>query len=116
MCKISGRAEISRILKVEGSFGIEMPDTVPRGVCTVTVKAKGHLFGREFDIDQRFENVKYTTGNGKLYLFLPPGRAQLYDHDRKWTWLHPGITGLPWIGIWPAGEELTLDDMVEQAG
>ncbi len=112
--KISGEGELRGIVKAQGSVAITMPDTAPRGTCTVEVVAKGHSFGREFDVNDRF-SCEYTSTGGdqpKLYILLPSGRLELHNRDREWTWVHPGISGVPWIGLWPAGRKLSVDDTV----
>lgn len=83
---------------IEGTIEIIMPDTSPRGVCTV-------IFN-----DHRADNCPYSVSDRTLIINHPDTQIRLQDHDSKWTWAYSSMPVGVWGGIWPAGMDMEPDD------
>jgi hypothetical protein len=100
--KVSGEGRVAGIpfkLAVE----IEMPDTSPSGKCIV--KLNGDK-----------EESAYRVVDGTLQINHSSTQISMKNNDSKWSWVHVNNPVSVWIGLWPAGVAINMEDSFGEIG
>jgi hypothetical protein len=98
--KLNGKGSV---LGKNFSITIEviMPDNSPSGKCTVILN------------DSKAEGCDYKTDGGTLIINHPKAQIKIQANDKKWTWIHVNNPVNVWIGAWPAGMDMNINDRFE---